>query len=129
MKKIKLATARKLRKQLTKEEHKVWQAIRNRRLMNLKFRRQRVIRGYIVDFYCCELSLAIEIDGAIHMERVEYDEARQRLLAAMGVRFIRFTNEEVNTNIHGVIKRIAETAVKLSNNACFVKSTWPTLHR
>lgn len=109
MKKIKLTAARDLRKKLTKEERKVWHAIRNRKLLDLKFRRQHVIRGFIIDFYCSELSLAIEIDGKIHMDCIEYDEARQELLAAMGIRFIRFTNDEVNDNLNSVLDRIKET--------------------
>jgi very-short-patch-repair endonuclease len=68
--------ARNLRKEATSEEKKVWNALRNRKVLNLKFRRQHVIEGFVVDFYCHELRLAIEIDGKIHKRQKEYDELR-----------------------------------------------------
>ena len=58
--------ARELRKNFTPEEKKVWEVLKNRNFNNLKFRRQHVLQGFVVDFYCHELKLAIEIDGKIH---------------------------------------------------------------
>lgn len=58
--------ARRLRREATEAERRAWEALRDRRCLGLKFRRQQVVRGYIVDFYCAELRLAIEIDGAVH---------------------------------------------------------------
>jgi very-short-patch-repair endonuclease len=72
--------------------------LRNRGLLGLKFRRQCVISGFIVDFYCVERNVAIEIDGPAHQEtaRAEYDVARTKLLQAHGVRVVRIRNEDVS---------------------------------
>jgi very-short-patch-repair endonuclease len=93
---IKKVFARELRKEQTPEEAEVWEILRNRKFMNLKFRRQHVIEGFVVDFYCHELRLAIEIDGAVHNKQKDYDELRQMLIEDEGIRFIRVTNDEVN---------------------------------
>ncbi len=70
--------ARKLRTMATSSERLAWEVLRDRRCFGLKFRRQQVVRGYVVDFYCAELRLAIEIDGPIHdqLDRAEQDLAR-----------------------------------------------------
>ncbi|HPS59564.1 MAG TPA: endonuclease domain-containing protein [Spirochaetota bacterium] len=91
--------ARTLRKEQTPEETKVWEALRNRRFCNLKFRRQHDLEGFIVDFYCHELRLAIEIDGKVHDRQKDYDELRQIIIEDSGCRVIRISNEEVNMNI------------------------------
>ncbi len=106
MKYIKKIFARELRKEQTPEESKVWEALRNRKSMNLKFRRQHVIEGFVVDFYCHELKLAIEIDGAVHSKQKDYDELRQMLIEDEGIRFIRVTNDEVNRDINILLERI-----------------------
>ena len=85
--------AQQLRKQSTPEEIKVWKLLRNRKYKGLKFRRQHVIDGFIVDFYCHELRLAIEIDGKVHLKQKEYDEFRQYLIEQNNIKFIRITNE------------------------------------
>lgn len=90
----------------TPEEAIVWELLRNRRFMNLKFRRQHDIEGFIVDFYCHELKLAVEIDGGIHDKQKEYDELRQELIASNGIRFVRVTNDEVNRDFYLVLERI-----------------------
>ncbi|MFC1617618.1 endonuclease domain-containing protein, partial [Candidatus Margulisiibacteriota bacterium] len=73
---IKKEFARALRKDQTKSEDIVWEALRDRRFMSLKFRRQHVIKGYVVDFYCRSYKLVIEIDGKIHDSQKDYDEFR-----------------------------------------------------
>ena len=98
--------ARRLRKEQTAEERIVWSRLRNRGLMNLKFRRQHVIEGFIVDFYCHEARLAVEIDGKIHEKQKDYDMARQALIEEKGVRFVRITNEEVNLDINAALEKI-----------------------
>ena len=95
MKKRDLNCARQLRKDSTKEEEIVWNLLRNRKFMNLKFRRQHVINGFVLDFYCAELKLAIEIDGPIHDDRREYDKARQQLIEQRGLTFTRISNDDV----------------------------------
>jgi very-short-patch-repair endonuclease len=84
--------ARELRQQATMSETQVWQLLRGRRLFGLKFRRQQVVRGYVVDFYCAELKLAIEVDGGVHDDRQAEDQRRQQQLEAIGMRFIRLPN-------------------------------------
>lgn len=95
MKEIKRDFARNLRKEQTSTEKTVWKLLRNRRYLEQKFRRQHVIEGFVVDFFCCEHNLAIEIDGGIHKNRKGYDDIRQSLIESKGIRFIRITNEEI----------------------------------
>ncbi len=102
--------ARALRKSGTPAEEKLWQILRNRKVTNLKFRRQHPIGYFIVDFYCDEKKLIIEIDGSIHdvVENKEYDLNRQEELTAAGYKIIRFRNEKVLKNIEEVIERIKD---------------------
>lgn len=76
--------------------------------MNLKFRRQHVIEGFVVDFYCHELRLAIEVDGGVHNRQKDYDELRQSLIEDKGIRFIRVQNEEVNRDVNILLGKIKE---------------------
>ena len=98
--------ARLLRQQSTKAEHHLWQRLRRRQLLGLKFRRQVVIGKYIVDFFCFEKGLIIEVDGSQHMENVEYDELRTQCLERKGYEVIRFWNNEVLNNIEAVLEQI-----------------------
>ncbi|HOW81627.1 MAG TPA: endonuclease domain-containing protein [Spirochaetota bacterium] len=98
--------AQQLRKQSTPEEIKVWKLLRNRKYKGLKFRRQHVIDGFIVDFYCHELRLAIEIDGKVHLKQKEYDEFRQYLIEQNNIKFIRITNEEIINNVNILLHQI-----------------------
>jgi len=88
---LKVALAKAQRQEPTAAEAAAWALLRNRRCLGLKFRRQHVIRGFIVDFYCVELRLAIEVDGTVHRDRMraEYDEARSRALAHAGIGVVR----------------------------------------
>lgn len=78
--------------------------------MGLKFRRQHVIEGFVVDFYCYEHRLAIEVDGGIHEKRMkkEYDGLRQAEIESKGIRFIRITNKEIEENESTLFDRINE---------------------
>jgi very-short-patch-repair endonuclease len=87
--------ARQLRKSQTEAERKVWDLLKNRKLLGLKFRRQHVIEGFVVDFYCLERKLAIEIDGGIHDRRRDYDELRQQEIESKSNTVIRVRNEEL----------------------------------
>jgi len=91
----KLNLARNMRKLPTDAEARAWEMLRDRRCRGLKFRRQQVIQGLIVDFYCAEMRLAIELDGAVHDQQMEYDLERDKVLAAVGVRVVRVSNEEL----------------------------------
>jgi very-short-patch-repair endonuclease len=92
---LKLQRARDLRRDLTMAERRAWTLLRNRRMLGLKFRRQHVIAGFIVDFYCAELRLVLEIDGTGHSgsAQSDYDAARTANLEARGLRVIRIRND------------------------------------
>ena len=96
----------KLKRKETKAEGKLWDLVRNRQLSGLKFRRQHKIGKFIVDFFCAEKLLAVEVDGAIHAYRVKEDEARSRWLESLGIRVIRFSNEMVLEHPEVVLKEI-----------------------
>jgi len=103
---IKKIFARNLRKEQTPEEAVVWEQLRNRKFMQLKFRRQHVLEGFVVDFYCHELRLAIEIDGAVHDKQKDYDALRQLLIESEDIRFIRITNDEIHRDINILFEKI-----------------------
>ena len=98
--------ARALRSNPTHVERQLWWRLRYRQIEGYKFRRQRPIGPYIVDFVCLEMKLIIEVDGGQHSDRKVYDEARDRWLTSQGYRVLRFWNNEVLTNIDGVIESI-----------------------
>ena len=102
----KLELARDLRMRMTPQERILWHALRNDALGALHFRRQQVIAGYIIDFYCASAKLAIEIDGDSHLNRVEHDAQRDRALLEMGIRTLRISNSEVDRDLDGVLKKI-----------------------
>ena len=97
---------REHRKQPTAAEAALWDILRSRRSLGLKFRRQHAIGPYIVDFYCAEVSLAIEVDGPIHDRQTEDDAARSAFLEAKGLRVLRVRNEAVLKHPEEVIDEI-----------------------
>ena len=103
----KLEQARELRRQMTWEENALWQHLRANRLQGLHFRRQQVIDGFIVDFYCHAAGLVVEVDGQVHEGQAEYDLERDRVLCARGLRIVRVRNEEIWGDLDGVLARIA----------------------
>jgi very-short-patch-repair endonuclease len=102
--------ARALRKQGTPAEKILWEALRNRQVNNIKFRRQHPVLNYIADFCSEKIKLIIEIDGSIHdlEDNIEYDKQRQQHLESAGYTVIRFKNEEVINNLPSVINSIKE---------------------
>ena len=100
--------ARQLRQRQTDAEDILWQNLRNRKLCNLKFRRQHAFENFVLDFYCHEKKLVIEADGNIHNEQdiKVYDNARTKRLQECGIKVLRFTNDEIEKNIDDVINRI-----------------------
>src|SRR4051812_28636500 len=94
-----VATARRLRRDQTDAERKLWFRLRDRRLSGLKFRRQMPIGRFVVNFCCEAARLIIEVDGGQHGERLEQDADRTRVLEAMGYLVLRFWNNEVLQNI------------------------------
>lgn len=101
---------RALRRRSTPAETALWEALRDRRLAGLKFRLQHGIGPFVLDFFCAECALVIELDGAIHDSQVEQDTYRTEHLAQYGYRVIRFRNEEVFSDLDSVLERIRETA-------------------
>ena len=100
-----LLFAKSMRTNATDAEHFMWQLLRAKRFMNLKFRRQHVIAPYIVDFYCHELGLVIELDGSQHGtdDAIEYDAERTKFLEALGFRVVRYWNHDVLNSIEMVL--------------------------
>jgi len=99
--------AKDLRRKMTKEECILWQHLRGNRLHGLHFRRQQIIDGFIVDFYCHAAGLVVEVDGEIHQQHAAYDAERDRILSARGLRIVRIKNEEIGQDLSGVLARIA----------------------
>ena len=110
--------ARELRQESTTAEKILWTAIRNRKLNNLKFRRQHLLDKFIVDFYCNEKKLVVELDGGVHdvKRNKEYDDARTAMLAGLNICVLRFRNEEIINSINIVLKKIVETADMLNGD-------------
>jgi len=90
----------------TSAEALLWSKIRKRRLGGHRFLRQRIIFTYIVDFYCAECGLIVEIDGQIHHQQIQYDEERTRYLEALGKKVIRFSNQQILENTNDVLQSI-----------------------
>jgi very-short-patch-repair endonuclease len=109
--------ARQLRQTMTPEERTLWQAIRNNALSGLHFRRQQVIAGYIVDFYCASAGLAIELDGLIHAGQHEYDSVRDRALSELGIQVLRLHNSLISHNLNEALNRIREYACRISKSS------------
>ncbi|MFI5253058.1 MAG: endonuclease domain-containing protein [Bacteroidota bacterium] len=100
--------ARNLRNHSTLSEVLLWQQLKGKQLCGYDFHRQKPIDKYIIDFYCSELSLAIEIDGRSHDEKYDEDVARQQRLESLGVHLLRFTDRDVKHNLAGVVTAIEE---------------------
>ena len=107
-KRIKTQLAKEFRKNPTKSEKIMWNALRNRQFLNLKFRRQYLVNGYLIDFYCSELKLAVEVDGPIHSqkEQTENDQARQNIIEKKNIKFFRVKSKAIESNINQVLKEL-----------------------
>jgi very-short-patch-repair endonuclease len=95
-----------LRNAMTYQESLLWEKLKGKQICTVRFRRQHPIYFYIVDFYCHEARLVVEVDGEIHYDRIEYDDGRSAEMEKFGIKVIRFTNFEVENNIEKVTKRI-----------------------
>ncbi|MFY9822098.1 MAG: DUF559 domain-containing protein [Thermoanaerobaculia bacterium] len=106
-----LVRAKRLRRICTPTEEALWEHLRDRKLLGLKFRRQVPIGPYVADFYCYELKLVLELDGSIHEEgsQISHDMNRDANLEALGFRVLRFTNRDVRDRLDallGTIRRL-----------------------
>lgn len=105
VKKTKLERARELRHDMTPAEKMLWQELRANKL-GVHFRRQQIIAGFIVDFYCHKAAPVIEVDGDIHGLKQEEDARREKVLREMGLNIVRFRNEDVMRDLPTVVEDI-----------------------
>lgn len=104
--------ARKLRKKSTPGERAIWDALRRKQVLGFEFRRQRPVDSFILDFYCKECMLAIEIDGSSHYYKQEYDTIRQKRLESMGITFLRFSETDAKNHTESVVLEIEKWLIK-----------------
>jgi len=102
------ARAKTMRKSATEPEQRMWLALRAKRFERVKFRRQKVVGPYIVDFAARDPMLIVEIDGDTHADQEAYDAARTAFLEREGYRVARYTNAEVMGNFEGVMQSIEQ---------------------
>ena len=105
--------AQALRENMTPQERLLWQQLRGNRLEGLHFRRQVTIDGFLPDFYCHMLGLVIEVDGKIHETQQEYDALRDQVIAARGLRILRFSNRQIETLMSDVLVAIRSAVREL----------------
>lgn len=110
--------AKVLRREETLSEKRLWELLRNGNINGLKFRRQHALRNYIADFYCHELRLVIEVDGEIHdREDVKiHDEKRTEILKKLGIKVIRYKNEDVFFHADYIVHDILELREQMRNS-------------
>ncbi|MCI0479125.1 endonuclease domain-containing protein [Candidatus Uhrbacteria bacterium] len=92
----------------------LWSRLRCKQIEGVKFRRQFGIGRYVVDFYCPAFRIVIEVDGDSHFvgDAPRYDEERQRYIESLGLRVLRFTNDDVRENIEGVLEQIRDCVIQ-----------------
>lgn len=102
--------AKKLRRSMTPTATILWSKLRKKQLGGFRFRRQHPISRYVLDFYCHQVKLGIELDGAHHFEKAQkfYDEDRTENLALHNIEIIRFENKDVNIRLEEVLRKIKE---------------------
>ena len=111
--------ARALRKKMTPSEKIIWNdLLKSKKMLGFKFRRQHAFNRYILDFYCHELKLSIEVDGEIHNDKnqMEYDECRTNQLKEFGITEIRFKNTQVMNDIEKVEQEIINVITQIKIN-------------
>ena len=101
---------KQLRQNMPEAEIILWSRLKNKQISGIKFRRQYSVGKYVIDFYCAKKKLAIEIDGESHykLNAPEHDEERQKWIEQFGIRFLRFTNDDIRKNLYGVMDAIEE---------------------
>jgi very-short-patch-repair endonuclease len=110
------AFAREMRGRLTDAEALLWMLLRNRRMAGAKFRRQHPVGRYILDFYCDEKKLGIELDGGQHGDAIGYDQQRDGWLQSQGIRILRFWNNQMLAETEAVMEAIYEAEVVTRTN-------------
>lgn len=112
----KVARAKELRRDMTAAEDALWQHLRANRLGGWHFRRQQILYGYIVDFYCHAASLVIEVDGDIHENQIDADREREAILEEKGFKILRFHNQEIEKDLKSVLTKILATCAQIPTN-------------
>ncbi len=97
-----------LRRNSTDAERKLWAYLRNRQVQGLKFRRQQTVEGFVADFARIDARLVIEVDGSQHMDAIDADQLHSEALASAGYIVLRFWNNEVLSNVEGVVTAIED---------------------
>jgi very-short-patch-repair endonuclease len=107
----KVEFSRKMRSEMTEAEAVLWERLRNRKLGGYNFRRQQIVEGFIVDFFCEKAKLVVEVDGGVHNteEQKKIDEHRRAVFKLRGLVEIRFKNEEILMNLGSVLQSINKT--------------------
>lgn len=116
VKEVKQQRAKELRRTMTRAEKILWSNLRNNQLSGFHFRRQQVIAGFIVDFYCCRAKLIVEVDGKIHEMTKEYDAERDNILKSKGFQILRLKNETLFRNLPEALKSILEICQNYSSD-------------
>ncbi len=98
--------AKELRKRMTQSEKTLWVYLRKGQLNGFHFRKQHPYNIYILDFYCFEANLAIEVDGKIHLNQIEYDLEKTRFLESSGLKVLRILNEDIEMRLEWVLEII-----------------------
>lgn len=112
----KIARSKQFRHEMTPAETALWERLRANRLSGYHFRRQQIIQGFIVDFYCHRAKLIIEVDGDLHQEQLEYDRERDRALSEMGFHVIRIQNASIFSSLEQVIETIQKACIANSTS-------------
>ncbi len=97
-----------MRNNSTLAEIILWKELKGKKMRGHDFHRQKPIDNYIVDFFCSDLSLAIEVDGCSHDAKTEHDKEREKRLRSLGVEFLRFNDLDVKSNLRGVVMAIED---------------------
>ncbi|BCM92887.1 putative protein [Abditibacteriota bacterium] len=113
-----LETRRALRNAMPPAEVILWKRLQRRQVAGAKFRRQQSVEAFVLDFYCPEVRLAIELDGPSHdgEEAAQRDESRQQLIESYGIVFLRFSNQEIYQNVQGIVETIETKVASLRQN-------------
>ena len=110
---------KELRSHATPAEAVLWKMLKGRNADGMKFRRQQGIGPHVLDFYCPELRLCVELDGSSHDYKYEYDEQRTEFLQKQGIRVLRFSNEQVWQGIDSVVNEIVRVGRLIKDDADF----------
>lgn len=107
--------SRKLRNQSTLSEVLLWNKLKQKQMKGFSFLRQKPVDNFILDFYCKDLKLAIEIDGESHIGKEETDLERQKIIESYGIIFLRFSDLEIKNNMNGVLEKISLWIEQMNN--------------